>query len=146
MKPFHFSLRGRIFLSMTAILLLSLAITSFIAVTYFQKQNKRYHMERLIRKEAAVNNSLNFFMRQGSFNHSDEGIAQVFTGKISELAAVENIQINVFNLQGELLVTSARRGEYIPEDLPEAILEKLKQNKGGILQDYHDKEGQQILQ
>ncbi len=146
MKPFHFSLRGRIFLSMTAILLLSLAITSFIAVTYFQKQNKRYHMERLIRKEAAVNNSLNFFMRQGSFNHSDEGIAQVFTGKISELAAVENIQINVFNLQGELLVTSARRGEYIPEDLPEAILEKLKQNKGGILQDYHDNEGQHILQ
>lgn len=102
-------------------------------------------MERLIRKEAAVNNSLNFFMRQGSFNHSDEGIIQVFTGKVSELAAVENIQINVFNLQGELLVTSARRGEFIPEDLPEDLLKKLEANSGGILQDYHDENGQHIL-
>ena len=59
LKP---SLKNRIYLSMLALVLISLLIIGATTLYFFDKQNSEYHIKRIERKERTVNTSLQYFL------------------------------------------------------------------------------------
>lgn len=100
------TLRARIFLSMIAIILLSSILMASITVYHFKRENEQYHVERLQRKEDAIHTSIDYFLQQDVSAQRTDSITPLFDNKICEVADVNNLDINIFNLDGELLISS----------------------------------------
>ena len=100
------TLRARIFLSMLAIILLSSILMASITVYHFKRENEQYHIERLQRKEDAIHTSIDYFLQQDLSAQRTDSITPLFDNKICEVADVNNLDINIFNLEGDLLISS----------------------------------------
>ena len=110
MKLKKLSLRARIFITM--ILLVLLASILIAAVTIYQnnEEAKDYHKERLERKEAAIKEHIDFVLngRQNTYEVKTENIPLIFKDIIFEIDAIHNLQINLYDLEGQLLKSSKR--------------------------------------
>lgn len=106
MKRFKLTLRLRIFLSMILIILISFFLTGAITFYHFKNENEQYHQERLRRKEYAIIESINYFMREQTIDENNDSIVRAFDTKICELANINNMDINIYSLKGNLLITS----------------------------------------
>jgi two-component system, NtrC family, nitrogen regulation sensor histidine kinase NtrY len=103
---FRFSLRMRIYISMLMMIMVSFIIIGAVTVRHFMVENEEYHQDRLERKETAVIKSIGYFLeREGIYNNPDS-VVVLFSDKICELADINNLDINIFNLKGELLISS----------------------------------------
>jgi len=113
-KPFNLkrtSLRARIFISMILLTIVSSVLISMVTIYQFKKEAKNYHHDRLIRKEDAVNEHLNFILQNTNIPATTKNLPLIFKDKIFELATIHNIQINLYDLEGNLLITS--KGNFI---------------------------------
>ena len=110
MKLKRLSLRARIFVAM--ILLVLLASILIAAVTIYQnnEEAKDYHKERLERKEIAIKEHIDFVLkgRQNTYEVNTENIPLIFKDMIFEIDAIHNLQINLYDLDGQLLKSSKR--------------------------------------
>lgn len=110
MKIKKLSLRARIFTAM--ILLVLLASILIAAVTIYQnnEEAKDYHKDRLERKEAAIREHIDFVLngRQNTYEVTTENIPLIFKDIIFEIDAIHNLQINLYDLEGQLLKSSKR--------------------------------------
>ena len=110
MKLKKLSLRARIFITM--ILLVLLASILIAAVTIYQnnEEAKDYHKERLERKEIAIKEHIDFVLngRENTYEVNTENIPLIFKDKIFEIDAIHNLQINLYDLEGQLLKSSKR--------------------------------------
>ncbi|MAX69680.1 MAG: two-component sensor histidine kinase [Flavobacteriaceae bacterium] len=90
------------------ILLVLLASVLIAAVTIYQynEEAKDYHEERLERKERGIRRSINFAIRETTYPVNTENIPLIFKDEIHDIAAVHNLQINLYDLDGQLLKTS----------------------------------------
>ena len=68
MKFFNLNLRGRIYISMLALILLSLFVIGITTIVFFNTQNKEYHEKRLQRKEKTVITSLKILFQELDLN------------------------------------------------------------------------------
>ena len=100
------SLRVRIFISMILLVLLASILIALVAVYQYQEEARDYHEERLVRKEAAIKSHINFVLRETSFDENTENIPYIFAKKIYEIADIHSLQINLYDLDGNLLKTS----------------------------------------
>ncbi len=100
------SLRVRIFISMILLVLLASILIALVAVYQYQEEAKDYHEERLIRKEAAIKSHINFVLRETTFDETTENIPFIFGNEIYEIADIHSLQINLYDLDGNLLKTS----------------------------------------
>ncbi len=133
------SLQTRIYLSMMALLLLSFVLIGAITVYHFKKENEEYHQNRLLRKERAIMVSIDYFLEQKDLKQNPDSVVKLFTDKICELADINGLDINIYNLNGELLISS--HTEYFKEGyfvfkLPSHILERLKNGEERVLEVY----------
>ncbi len=78
------------------------------AVTIYQynEEAKDYHRERLERKEGAIRRSINFAIKETTYPVTTENVPLIFKTEIFDIAAVHNLQINLYDLEGQLLKTS----------------------------------------
>lgn len=106
MTAFNLSLRTRIYLSMLVIILLSFVVIGLFTYLHFKKQNQSYHQERLQRKENAVIKSISYFLEQDGIYRNPDSVMVAFSDKITELADINNLDINIYNLKGELLLST----------------------------------------
>ena len=105
---FHLSLRQRIYLSMLTLILLSFLGSGVTAYFNFKQQEEEYNMARLSRKELAIQESMRYFLEQtGEGYMTTEIVPILFSDKICELADVHNLAINMYNLRGDLLISSS---------------------------------------
>lgn len=128
------TLRTRIFLSITALILISSAFMASITIFHFREENKNYHEERLMRKETAVRASIDYFLQQESPVQRTDSLVQLFDTKICELADINSLDINIYSLQGELLISSKPglfEAGVLPEILPLSLLDSLGQDPQG---------------
>lgn len=101
------TLRLRIFLSMIIIILISFFLTGAITFYHFKNANEQYHQERLRRKEYAVIESINYFLReQQQIDASNDSIVSMFDEKICELSKINSMDISIYSLDGHMLITS----------------------------------------
>ena len=106
MKLIKLNLRSRIYISMMALILISLLATGIITINYFSSQNKQYHSERLKRKEKTIISSLQYFFNDISLQENMDFVRKDFDYKINELSDVNGLEINIFTLDGKILLSS----------------------------------------
>ena len=100
------SLRTRIFIAMILMVLLSSILIAAVAIYQYNEETQDYHKQRLDRKETAIIRSLDFVIRETTFPVTTENVPLIFKQKIYEVAEVHNIQINLYDLEGSLLISS----------------------------------------
>lgn len=136
MIKIRFTLRARIFISMLMLLLVSFIAIGAASIYYFKAQNDIYHKERLKRKERNIMASIDYFLRQERIILETDSIVRIFDNKICELADINNLEINIFDLGGELLISSHPEYFYdglLKDTLDISILQKLKNQAEPVL-------------
>jgi nitrogen fixation/metabolism regulation signal transduction histidine kinase len=129
MSLFRPTLRKRIYLSMLAVIMLSLVIIGTTTIIYFDIQNEAYHIERLKRKEHSVIASLSYFFKDAKNREDLNAVSRDFEEEISKLADINSIQINIYTLDGEILMSSNYdfdNPDYYKNRIPEEYLSDLK--------------------
>jgi signal transduction histidine kinase len=92
------------------ILLVLLASILIAAVTIYQynEEAKDYHRDRLERKERAIRQSIEFTISETTYPVTTENIPLIFKEDIFDIDAIHNLQINLYDLDGQLLKSSKR--------------------------------------
>jgi signal transduction histidine kinase len=123
----------RILFSMLLLMLLSLVGTISVAWKFAAQKDQEYNNQRLLRKELAVERSMDYVLdRMPSAFHTDE-IPLVFSDRICELADVHGLVIRLYSPEGKLLTQSSfAENEASMIFLSDPILRHLKENRGEV--------------
>lgn len=124
---------------MLLIIAVSFLLTGAISYYHFKQENEQYHEERLRRKEFAVLESIGFFLGGQELSDNTDSIVSLFDTKVCELAQVNGLDINIYSLNGGLLIASnpaLHEEELIPTKLPFDLMERLYQASDQILMRY----------
>lgn len=100
------SLRVRIFLSMIFLTLIASILIALVSYYQFKKEAREYHQDRLERKENAIIENINYVLNNTTYLLTTENIQYIFKEKIHELADIHSLEINFFDLDGNLLISS----------------------------------------
>lgn len=121
------SLRIKIFLSMILIVLGATILIAAATIYQYNEDAKLYHKERLERKEDQVKASINYELRKTSYEVTTENIPLIFKDKIYEIQDIHNMELLLFDLNGNLLKSSKASFYEKPSDsIPQETLQKLK--------------------
>lgn len=130
------TLRARIFLSMIAIILLSSILMASITVYHFKRENEQYHLERLQRKEDAIHTSIDYFLQQDLSAQRTDSITPLFDNKICEVADVNKLDINIFDLEGQLLIASNTKlfdMKILQDSLDPLVIQRLRNGETRVV-------------
>lgn len=128
MMSFKLTLRTRIYISMLALIVISLIVIGVTTFAYFRNQNEKYHKDRLKRKEKTVLMSLSYFFRDTESEEELNGVSKKFEDEISKLADINGVEINIFRMSGEILTSSDydySDPDFYKTKVPDQVLEKL---------------------
>lgn len=92
---------------MLTLILLSFLASGVTAYFNFKNQEEEYNRSRLQRKELAVQQSMQYFLEQYGGRMATDSVPIIFSDKICELSDVHSLAINLYNLKGDLLITSS---------------------------------------
>ncbi len=120
------SLRVRIFMTMIALVLVASALIAGITIYQYTEQAKDYHEHRLERKETQLERSILSILEH---NHWDESqsLSTYLKDEVNSISYIQNINFNVYGLDGSLLATGMYDQELIPtpDKVPDAIMKVL---------------------
>ncbi|WP_054558756.1 sensor histidine kinase [Croceitalea dokdonensis] len=90
------------------IMLVLIASVLIAGVTLFQykEQSQDYHENRLERKEEQIIQSINYVLRETTYEPSTENLQYIFKDEIYKIADVQNVNFNIYDLEGELIKSS----------------------------------------
>jgi len=108
------SLRSKIFISMIGLVFLASIMILLITVLQYREEAEDYHKQRLLRKESAVKVHINSILENTSFEVKTDKLKYIFKANgnmrglssISELSRIHKMPINIYDLEGNLLVSS----------------------------------------
>ena len=118
------SLGSRIYLSMVALIVISLLIIGVFTIYFFKNQNDVYHLARLQRKEQAVMLALQYFVIENDVVVSNQGLEK----KLDELANIHGLDFNLYNEFGGLFYTTIideTKDFLAKENIPSATVNKV---------------------
>jgi len=117
MSKKRLSLRARINLAMILLVLVASVLIAAVTIYQYSEEAKEYHTERLERKEKAIKQSINFVIGETTYPVTTENIPLIFKDEIFEIDAIHNLQINLYDLEGQLLKSSKRTIQRDSSDL-----------------------------
>ena len=97
------SLRTRIFITMILLIVVSSVLLASISIIQFKSEAKEYHQERLENKENAIKEHINYILSTTTYPLTTENLPLIFKDRIYELSDIHNLEINIYDLQGNLL-------------------------------------------
>lgn len=100
------SLRSRIFTAMILLVLLASILIGAVTIHQYNEEAREYHENRLERKEAAIRRSIDLVIDQTSFSVIPEKLPFIFKDEIFNIASVHGLQVNLYDLEGQLLKSS----------------------------------------
>lgn len=92
-----------IFLTLIASILIAL-----VSVYQIRRESKLYHQDRLERKENAIIEHINYVLQNTTYPLTTEDIPLIFKEKIYEISDVHSMEINFYDLDGDLLISSKK--------------------------------------
>ncbi|MFT5969584.1 MAG: two-component system nitrogen regulation sensor histidine kinase NtrY [Flavobacteriales bacterium] len=131
------SLRKRIYIAIGAVVVLSFIAIGTVTLIFFKNQNEQYHLDRLERKQAAVVLAIDYFLSSVNHQNKPDSLVKVFDNKICELADINNLDINIYSLLGDILINSNPdlfETDFVNEQLDSNILAQLLA-KGAVTTD-----------
>ena len=105
-KQTMLSLRTRIFLSMIVLVLIASVLMASISIIQFKNEARQYHQERLEHKELAIKEHIYYVLSNTTYPLTTKNLSWIFKDKIHELAQIHNLEINIYDLNGNLLKSS----------------------------------------
>ena len=115
---------------MILLVLLASILIGGITVYQYKEEAKDYHQERLERKEEAIRENIKFVIESTTYEVSQENITLILKerGKIHEISQVHNMPLNIYSLEGDLILKSKQ--SFFPDttdlQLADGILEGLR--------------------
>ncbi len=108
MKLLQLSLRTRIFISMTVLVLLASILIAAVSIYQYKEEAEEYHQERLERKESRIQIAIDNALRSTTYPIDEEHLSRIFAyrQKIYQIAEEHSLPINIYSLSGELLIGS----------------------------------------
>ncbi len=108
MRLLKLSLRTRIFISMTALVLLASILIAAVTIYQYKEEAEEYHRERLERKEERIQIAINNALKSTTYPVNQENLPLIFREKhrIYQISEEHSMPINIYGLSGELLVKS----------------------------------------
>ena len=102
------SLRARIFIAMIVLVLFASALIAAVTIYQYNEEAKDYHRERLARKEHHIRESINYAIKETTYPVTTENIPLIFRDEIYEITAIHGLEINLYDLNGNLLKSKAQ--------------------------------------
>lgn len=103
------SLRTRIFIAMVLLVVLASVLIAVVSIFQYNEESRDYHKKRLERKEHNIQEHINYVLRQTTYEIKTEKIPLIFKEKIYEIASIHKMQLNLYDLEGNLLKSSLAR-------------------------------------
>jgi len=105
------SLRFRIFFAMILLVLLASVLIFVTTIYQFQEINSDYHQNRMERKEEQIRQSIDLAIEKTTYPVTTENLGHIFKDEIYEIAVVQNMNFNLYNLEGQLIKSSRPKFE-----------------------------------
>jgi len=130
MRKRKLSLRSRIFLFMIMLVVMASILIAAVTIYQYSEQSQDYHRMRLERKESQLISSINYVLKETTWEVKTENLYLIFKEKIYEIANIHNVNFNLYNLQGGLIKMSKPRfgNPSIESYLSTDILNHLRQS------------------
>ncbi len=126
LKIHTLSLRRRIFLSMLFITTFSTILITVVSLIHFRYEAKEYHEERLSRKENAIKEHIEYILQTTKYPLTSENVRNIFKARIHELSDIHSLEINFFDLNGKLILSSKTNLKKKKPKIQAEILKNLK--------------------
>jgi len=125
-----FSLRTRIFMAMILIVVIASILIALITIYQYKEQSNEYHEGRLKRKENAIMASINLELQRTTYPVETEWLHLIFKDRIYDISEINTLDINVFDLDGKLLISSSSSflKDTIGNTIPVSILDQIVDN------------------
>ena len=123
------SLSSRIFFYMILLVVLASILIAAVTIYQYKEQSQDYHRLRLERKEAQLISSINYVLKESSWEIKTENLGIIFNQKIYEIANIHNVAFNLYDLEGKLIKSSRPwlDNNPVPQQLDVFILDTLDQ-------------------
>ena len=120
----NLSLRARIFLAMTIIVVATFVLISLITIPQFKTQSEKYHSKRLERKEAQIQRSIAYFSQETSTQLNPKQLDSILSEKIYQVSDVQSVKFSIYSLDGNLINSTLPKNEisFINKELLNKIL------------------------
>ena len=92
------SLKGRVQISIVAMILLSFLAIAFVTVYYFKHSSEKYHTKRLERKTQAVSKSVDYLLKDYTSGRTFPDVAA--------LSTIHKLDVDMYNRSGRLISSS----------------------------------------
>ncbi|ATA72829.1 two-component sensor histidine kinase [Capnocytophaga sp. H4358] len=132
------SLRFRIFLSMTFLVVIAFAAIAVVMVFQYRKQAEEYHIERLIDKENQIKTQIQYVLSQTTYPVETAYVPLIFRESIYNIANILNVNFDLYDLNGSLLKSS--RAVIDSKDtliIPTPVLKQLASTLNKRLSEHH---------
>lgn len=130
MKLSKLSLRTRIFISMTVLVLIASILVAVVTIYQYREEAADYHRERLERKEERIKIAIDNALRSTTWPVEEENITKIFREKnrIYQIAHEHSLPLNIYSLSGKLLINSEFTffNDTIDKQLNNKIIDTLK--------------------
>jgi two-component system, NtrC family, nitrogen regulation sensor histidine kinase NtrY len=133
MRQLKLSLRNRIFISMILLVLGASILIAGVTIFQYKQDSEEYHKERLERKEEAIRENIKYVLASTTHVVNTENMPFILKerGKIYEISQVHEMQLNVYDLSGKLLIKSNESffRDTTNVQIPRYILDKLENSR-----------------
>ena len=130
----NLSLRARIFLAMTVIVVATFVLLSVITIPQFKTQSEKYHSKRLERKEAQIQRSIAYFFSQEAETElNPKKLDSILSEKIYQVSDVQSVKFSIYSLNGDLINSTLPKNE-INSLNPELLSRILGQKDSKIIE------------
>ena len=122
------SLRTRIFLSMLLLVIGASVLIAIVTVYQYRKEAEDYHRDRLLRKEAAIRENINYILKTTTYPVETAQIPLIFKEKIYEIKDIHSLEVFLYDLDGNLLKSSKPSffKDTVTQKMPQYALEELQ--------------------
>lgn len=124
------TLQTRIFLTMLILNIFMAVSLILVAIYQYREQAENYHLNRLERKENSVKRDIEYQLDNTTFLVVTEKLPYIFREKIFEMSHVHNLEIALYDMKGNLLITSRASFNMssILRPIQQNVLDSLKSN------------------
>lgn len=120
----NLSFRKRIFIAMILLIVITSVLNAGLTIYQYREQAEDYHLSKLGRKEEAVKSAINYELtRKTTFPVETKNLPYIFQEEIYQIADIHKLDINIFDLEGNLLKSS--RSSFIKDSVPNVISKKI---------------------
>lgn len=122
------SLRTRIFLSMLLLVVGASVLIAIVTIYQYREEAEDYHRDRLLRKEAAIRENINYVLKTTTYPVETKQIPLIFKEKIYEIKDIHSLEILLYDLKGNLLKSSKPSffKDTVSPKMPDYALESLQ--------------------